>query len=256
MAARFSRAPRRAERAFPSARYEMAKRVQSDERFRKLPARAQSALLIAVVKWADGAGRFWPKTQTWADECGCSRSTIVRAIKRMIESGLLWRTPYLRPDGTQGSTTYELDPTSWRESESPCAEEVPFGDDVGATRWRNREPLNRVAQDRASRTGETNRRTLTYREGGEAKGRRELAQPDDPVLAALRRLDADSPEVESGDERAHARRATRAWCESLPLRERRFVTPFVEACDAVVVEPDSYEEHGDVSPDAGTGRGS
>ncbi len=117
--ARFDRAPRRTVRRLPSEGFALALALTRDARFLSLRSSTQAAILFAVLRYADARGWFWPKVETWATEWGRSRSTAERAIREAEQAGLLVRAPYLRPDGTQGSTTYKLDPALVTSSVTP-----------------------------------------------------------------------------------------------------------------------------------------
>lgn len=106
---RFARAARRPKPMLPSERYDLLSRVVQDQRFRALPPRSALCLVVAIVLHVDLTGQFWPKVKTWAAEVGVSPSTVQRAIRDLEGAGLITREPHLRPDGSQGSTTYFVD---------------------------------------------------------------------------------------------------------------------------------------------------
>lgn len=185
---RFSRAPRRPSPALPSARYELLRRVQADARFRQLPARSKAALSVAIVKYADGDGRFWPKVRTWADDVGVSVSTVSRAIRDAEAVGLLRRQPYLRPDGTQGSTTYNL--TRSVTTDRPCSDHTTREPTESVTGDR----LNKLGHRRPTRTGDTNGKNPSRTgDGREVQGvGRSVTEIQDPVLRALRDVEREA----------------------------------------------------------------
>jgi hypothetical protein len=109
-------------------------------------------LLVAVVTFADGKGHWWPKVKTLAAAAGVSASTVKRALAEAESAGLIRREPYLRPDGTQGSSNYFLDPElvwpeSYRQGGSGESHLVApperATDAVPVTRWVSPEPLTR-----------------------------------------------------------------------------------------------------------------
>jgi hypothetical protein len=107
---KFARAPRRAVRVSAKQRLELVARLHADPRYLALKPRAKACLGYAVAEFADGEGKWWQKVERWAAAAGVSPATVKRAISEAAAVQLLTRTPYLRPDGFQGSTTYTLDP--------------------------------------------------------------------------------------------------------------------------------------------------
>jgi hypothetical protein len=105
---RFARAPRKTVWRQPSDAFALLNALSGDRDFRKLRASTQAALYLAATRFADRTGAFWPKVATWAAECETSPSTVERAIREAVHTGVLEREPYLRPNGTQGSTTYRF----------------------------------------------------------------------------------------------------------------------------------------------------
>jgi hypothetical protein len=93
----------------PSERLALLRRVHTDARYLGMKPRAKHVLTVAVEKFADGKGHFWPKVKTLAEEAGVSTGTVKRALAEAVEVGLISREPYLRPDGLQGSTSYFID---------------------------------------------------------------------------------------------------------------------------------------------------
>jgi len=123
VARNFARAPRRESPGLPSDTLALARALLADPRFLALHPGEQLPLLAAAILFADAEGRFWPKVRTWAAAVGKSPATVSRAVRRGEQVGLLERTPYARPDGLQGSTTYSfaVELTRCLSAASPCA---------------------------------------------------------------------------------------------------------------------------------------
>lgn len=140
---RFARRPWKPNRRKPSDGFALEKALVTDQRFRGLTLAHQAVLQRAAVKWADRDDRFQVKVKTWADELGISPPTLKRALREAVETGLLVRQPYARPDGRQGATIYtftvrqtsritgeppcEPDPTRRITGVPPCEPEPPQG---------------------------------------------------------------------------------------------------------------------------------
>jgi GntR family transcriptional regulator len=200
---RFSRAPRRSVPAKPSETFALLRRLHADARYRQLKSRSARCLTVAVERHADGEGRFWPKLRTLADEVGVSLSTAKRAIREAVEAGLIERQPYLRPDGSQGSTTYVLDAalvhpeTRWVKPERACEAKSRVNDSEEPTRWINPEPPTRRVSPEPPENG---------RKNGKALGEEGI----DPYVVVKTTKPAP------GDDRPWARLAERALREGGP----------------------------------------
>ena len=112
----FTRARRRTNPAPPYVRLEIASRLRADPRYLSMPVSSRYVLHVAVVAFMDADGKWWnpiesedPNKLSWTKATGCSRSTVKRAIREAESAGLLTRDRYLRPDGTEGTSTYWLD---------------------------------------------------------------------------------------------------------------------------------------------------
>lgn len=108
-ARKLSRAPRRADPARSWETLRLLRNLRADPRFKALSPTHREIIAFAAECYADRQGRFWRKYQTWADDCGRSRATVVRAVKEADRLCLLGREPHARPDGYQGSTTFRFD---------------------------------------------------------------------------------------------------------------------------------------------------
>jgi Helix-turn-helix domain len=107
MSERRSRSVRRPVDALPSTKLALIRAVIRAERFAELDPGAAGVLLVCLVEWSDGAGRFWPKYDLIAQWFGVSDKTISRALTKVVASGLFKRERYQRPDGRFGTWLYE-----------------------------------------------------------------------------------------------------------------------------------------------------
>ena len=124
------------------------KRLIAAPRFPALTDRAARVLLVALVEYADGSGKWWPSNETLATKLGVSTRTVQRAAEEFTGESLaslvdpprplVTVEPWLRPPGhgaagPQGSNTYSLDPSLLDDrSVTPCADDrsvTPAGDD-------------------------------------------------------------------------------------------------------------------------------
>lgn len=103
-----SRAVRRPISGVPSAKLALLRSVVEDTRFAALNGRAGEVILVCLLIWSDGAGRFWPKSRTVAEFLKTNEKTVRRALDSSFEAGILDRERYQRPDGTLGTYTYSV----------------------------------------------------------------------------------------------------------------------------------------------------
>lgn len=108
-ARRATRAPRVADQARAIDTVLLARNLTEDARFLSITGHGERLILTtAALHFTDRTGRFWPKLESLAEKAGVSRSTAARAVSNAAALGLLTTTPYIRPDGTQGSSTYQF----------------------------------------------------------------------------------------------------------------------------------------------------
>lgn len=95
--------------ATPMRSFAIMKALVNDERFVKLSAKAQAALLVAVIHHADHNGWWRLKAKTLANEVGRSDRRVRDAINECVAVGLIVAARQRRPDGTLGVYDFELD---------------------------------------------------------------------------------------------------------------------------------------------------
>ena len=150
---RFDRAVRRPVPVDPASAWTFVRARAASPSFLALSATHRAVLLHAALFYADGEGKFWPRIERWATEVGVSRSTVSRAIEEAEKQGLLTRSPYMRPDGTQGTTTYRFARcvTGDLPCEGDAARCVTGEPRQEAARWVTGDTLERLSLERESR---------------------------------------------------------------------------------------------------------
>jgi hypothetical protein len=82
--------------------------VTFDPRLQALGGASFQAATVAVVRWANGDGRFWPRQRVWAEAAGLSLSALKRAVLALERAGVLEVEGHAGPAGQQGSSTYRF----------------------------------------------------------------------------------------------------------------------------------------------------
>lgn len=89
-----------------------------------VPASARLVLLVALDEWADGAGRWWVRIDTWAEAVGVPRNTLRDALDKLEAAGLLERERERTRSGRQAASGYRAGPevraeAAWPECGAP-----------------------------------------------------------------------------------------------------------------------------------------
>lgn len=95
--------------ATPSRSMALVRAIVDDSRFATLGAKAQAALLVAVIRYADHNGRWYVKAETLAVALGRSERRVRDAVSEWIDVGLVLASRRRRPDGTLSVYDFELD---------------------------------------------------------------------------------------------------------------------------------------------------
>src|SRR3954447_12253262 len=83
--------------------------LREDERFQGLTPTWRLVLSVAVSKWCNDAGTFWPSRKTWAQEAGVGQSTLRRAIRSAVHVGILTATQQWDQVGDRKPNVYAFD---------------------------------------------------------------------------------------------------------------------------------------------------
>jgi Helix-turn-helix domain len=176
----------------PSDAFAFIRALDADERFASLQPTHRGLLMSAAIRHADAEGRFWLKVETWAKEFGKSKSTVERAIKASVVSGLINREPYLRPDGMQGASIYTFDRSLLppRRPESPANGEGPLASSLTdeAPCTPSDGPTQHVAGDgQPSPVRDAGGTSCTNGDAPELKVEQKKSQQNIPVLEPITR---------------------------------------------------------------------
>lgn len=87
--------------------------------------------LLALADRANTDGGCWPKLTTLADQVGSSRSTVKRAVERLVARGLVVSTPRYRADGSRSTNLYTLAMQAPTFAPAP-ADDPPVQNDPGS----------------------------------------------------------------------------------------------------------------------------
>ena len=98
------------------------------------------SVAFALHSYCGSKDYCWPSVKTLAASCGASPRTVQRAIKRLVECGLVYVEPRTRPNGSHTSNVYRftLSPPTDRlsppedKSNSKNENHAPRGDVVEA----------------------------------------------------------------------------------------------------------------------------
>jgi hypothetical protein len=85
--------------------------LREDERFRALTPTRRLVLSVAVSKWCNDAGTFWPSRRTWALEAGVAPSTVATTVRLAAHVGTLTVTQRWNQVGDRTSNLYAVDAT-------------------------------------------------------------------------------------------------------------------------------------------------
>lgn len=87
-------------------------------------------VLMALADAADDQGVCWPSVSTLARKCSVSTRTVRRALRVLVDQGLLVAEPRRRPDGSSTSNRYCLH-LGGGDNPSPAAEAADTGEGQG-----------------------------------------------------------------------------------------------------------------------------
>jgi hypothetical protein len=83
--------------------------LREDPRFQALSPTQRSVIAVAVLKWCNDAGTFWPSRKTWALEAGVPPSTVATTVRKAAHVGILTVTQRWDKLGDRTSNLYAVD---------------------------------------------------------------------------------------------------------------------------------------------------
>lgn len=195
-------------------------------------------LFVMLRTHVDGRGKCWPSFQTLADEMEVSRSTVIRAMKKLEDEGLVRKVRRVSAEGSLTSNEYWVAESlsGWCPSEGWCLSDTR----VVSERTSNKNQLTKPLQDSSScsyvrnaREAETTEKNPAPRVEREASpssvaeaplrgGREEVSEGGVPVPAAPV-VEASSPCSAEPIEPRVVSGSGGAWGDDVPLPAPRHV---------------------------------